>query len=574
MQPVSPDSQIEFEVFLPLKDEAALDLLLRAQQDQTSPLYRHWLTPAEFAARFGAAADSVERVKQALAARGLNVTATHPQGMHVVGRADAVSSTFSTPLVRVLDGAGRYRIKGSRALTLPAELANEGATVAAFSPVPARHVDSRVVPDVGVAGGDNRISATGSYWFTDLKQAYDFPTYQALTGRGTTIAIVMSSDYLDSDMEMYFGHEKLAPPHIERVPVLGGAPFSTNNGASYEVSLDIQQSGGMAPNATIRLYNIPDLSDNSVLTAYNQIVQENIADIVSSSFSGPEAGYLPSYNGGTDYTPILTQTYESIFKQGNAQGITFVSSSGDSGGLPIPSVDYFNSPPSPYARFVPGVEHPASSPSVTGVGGTNLVTAYIPGSLDSSYVGENAYGDPEIPYDPYGQGVTVSGGYWGSGGGVSQIFSRPRFQTLVPTHSHMRTVPDISLQEGGCPEGLAQLPCGTPRSSVVAAVGGQYVALIGTSASAPEFAGLLGVLEESFGGRVGNVNYLLYAEGAAQARDPFLQFFRDRQAGFNGYEYTQPVYNQVLGLGTPRAKNIMLRPELPSAGVPQTPSNP
>ncbi len=569
----SPDQQVEFEVFMPLRNEAELDQLLAKQHDQASPLYRHWLTPSEFNDRFGASAEAVERVRSSLESRHLHVTRLHAQGMHVIGSVASINAAFGSNLMEVSRADGHSRIQARRALQLPAELANENAVVAAFSKIRERHLNLKTVGSIK-DGPNNRYSETGAYWFTDIKQAYDFPSYQALSGKGVTVAIVMASDYLDSDMTLYFGHEKLSPPKIERIPVLGGAPFDPNSGASAEVSLDIQQSGGMAPNARIKLYNIPDLSDNSVLTAYNEIVQTNSADIVSSSFSGPEAGYLASYNDGTDYTSILTQTYEAIFKQGNAQGITFVASSGDSGGLDIPGTAYFNSPPSPAARFEPGVEHPASSPHVTGVGGANLITTSTPGSLASTYLSENAYGDPEVPYDPYGQGVNVAGGYWGSGGGQSQVFARPGYQFLVPTGSTMRTVPDVSLQEGGCPLGLSQLPCGAQRSAVVLAFGGQLSGAIGTSVSAPEFAGLLALAEESLGGRLGNVNNLLYVEAALQEVDPRLKFFHTNQAGFNGYEYTKPVYNQVLGVGTPYAKRMILRADLPSAGDPQTPSNP
>lgn len=571
--PASPELVVEFEVFLPLEHEAELDQLLAAQQDRTSSQYHQWLTPAEFRRRFGAPTQTVQRVREALEARGLTVTDEHAQGLHVTARADGIKQAFGADLVFAQTALGRAHLQASRPLVLPAELAEAHARVAAFAAVVPRHTTLRNLGAISAPA--NRYGSTGPYWFTDIKQAYDFPSYQALTGRGRTIAIVMASDYLDSDMQSYFGHEGLAPPCIVRVPVLGGAPFSATSDASAEVSLDIQQSGGMAPGATIRLYNIPDLTDNSLLTAYNQIVQTNAADIVSSSLAGPEAVYLPSYNGGVDYTSVLSQSYESIFRQGNAQGITFVASSGDQGGLDVPSPDYFAEPPSTHAHFVPGVDHPASSPSVTAVGGTNLVTTASTTSLESRYVTENAFGDPDVPYDPYGLGVNVSGGYWGSGGGQSQVFARPAYQALVPTHAFTRAVPDVALHEGGCPAGIAQLPCGTPRSSVVAAVGGSFYALIGTSVSAPEFAGLLALAEEGLGGvRLGNVNFLLYEEAAAQAANPSLAYFHDEQPGFNGHEFTGPVYNQVLGVGTPYGVRVILQPHLPPAGTPQTPSNP
>jgi hypothetical protein len=75
--------------------------------------------------------------------------------------------------------------------------------------------------------------------------------------------------------------------------------------------------------------------------------------------------------------------------------------------------------------------------------------------LQSTYVSDNAFGDPLIPYDPFGVGNTASGGYWGSGRSVSVVFQKPAYQFLVNTGAAMRSIPDISMQMGGCPLGIA-----------------------------------------------------------------------------------------------------------------------
>ena len=90
-------------------------------------------------------------------------------------------------------------------------------------------------------------------------------------------------------MDLYFGHEKLATPTIQEVKVHGGAPFDPNG--SFETALDIQQSGGMAPKATIVLYNLPDLFDSNILDGLTNIIESNRVDVVNMSFSGPELGY-------------------------------------------------------------------------------------------------------------------------------------------------------------------------------------------------------------------------------------------------------------------------------------------
>ncbi len=585
---------VHFDVYLPLQNGAALDQLLLDLHNPQSPKYQQWLTPEQFLAKFGASQSDMAKVSAALTARGFQVLSTDSHGLHVAGTAAVVNAQFHTQLQGRTGVNGSARLAAAGPLALPAELQAAGARVVAFSGMPQHITHARSIGQVP----ENRYGPDGFYWADDLKQAYDFPSYQVLTGRGRTIAIVMASDFLDADMAAYFGHEKLAVPKFERIPVCVtfsnpptppvtecGAPWNVNSGASFEVTLDLQQSGGMAPKAHIQLYNIPDLSDQSILTAYQQIIDANQADIVSSSFGEAESFYLASYNGGEDFTYILQQ-YDDLFRQGNAQGITFVASSGDSGGLALPSVNYFYPDGNP-VTFLPGAETPAVSPHVTAVGGTNLVTASTTGSLNSAYVKENANGDPEVPYDPYGVGQNVSGGYWGSGGGVSVVFQKPFYQFLANTGASMRAVPDISLQMGGCPAGISQLPCpldGTDRSaSILAFAFGTanqgYYGVIGTSISAPGFAGTLALWEEFLGGRrLGNVNYLLYgigAQGEGWGDSRFGGPFHRHITGFNGYEYSGGGgYNQVLGLGTPDVRRLMQAPWLPAAGNPQTPSNP
>lgn len=563
--------QMEFAVVLPLQNTAELDQLLAQQRDPQSPNYHRWLTPQDFKTRFGANPDSLARVIQHLQSNGLTVVSEHAQGIRVRGDAAAIQTALGLS-AQPQTSRGMKRMLSARNQSLRAELRNEGAIVAAFAPIPNRRVHSVITGPVPA----NRYGTDGAYWFTDIKQAYDFPAYPSVTGAGATVAILMASDVLDSDTAAVFNHEKwtentgLPVPSLVRVPVLGGAAFDPQSGASMEASLDVQQVMGMAPGATTMLYNVPDLSNNSLLTAYQQIVTDNKADIVSSSFGGPEDLYTAAYNQGTDYTSIL-QAYEQIFKQGNAQGITFVASSGDSGGLSVPEVGYFYGATS--AKYVAGVEHPASSPSVTSVGGTNLQTVTGQG-LNSSYVSENAYGDPLVPSDPYGTGINVTGGYWGSGGGVSKVFAQPAYQKLVNTGStSMRTVPDVSLMEGGCP-GTAVQPCGANRSAVVISFNGTLQGAIGTSVSAPQFAGALALAVQNFGGRLGNINTMLYQKALVQSHHIGAPVFHTGVQGFNGYEYTAPVYNQVIGLGSPYVRQLIGAPKAGPAGNPKTKTNP
>jgi len=263
-----------------------------------------------------------------------------------------------------------------------------------------------------------------------------------------------------------------------------------------------------------------------------------------------------------------------VFAQGNAQGITFVASSGDSGALPLPPLACFlPKATSACGSMQPDVETPASSPHVTGVGGTNLVTSFSPSApLSSIYVRENADDDPLVGDIFYGTPAT--GAVWGSGGGDSFFYKKPAYQTLAATGSKFRTVPDVSLHMGGCPGGSVQ-PCGPDRSFDYAVWNNRYIGLVGTSASAPDFAGLVALRIERDQSRQGNVNYLLYLQSAEQRLGIETKVFRKNVPGYNGLFSTKPGYDRVLGIGTIRGLNFLDAPAgtLP-AEVPQTPSNP
>ena len=344
---------------------------------------------------------------------------------------------------------------------------------------------------------------------------------------------------------------------------------------------------GTAPGAKETLYDIPDLSDDSVTAAYTAIVEDNVVDVASSSFGQCELDYTADYNGGTDFTSILKVNHR-IFQQGNAQGITFVASSGDSGGLDCLSKSFVDNPVAG-TNFVAGVNSPANDPNVTAVGGTNLQTVGVPTPDDATYSSENADFDPLEDavfgvQNPDGtiSAVPVGRNVFGSGGGISTIWPKPLYQFLVSTASNShRTLPDVSLMMGGCPNGNTNNCQTLPRSAVIIFVGGQIATVIGTSASAPEFAGVLAI-SVGVNGRLGNVNPLIYSLSLAQTlaggtRAPqALQIFHRNISGDNGVFTVKPgqAYSEVLGNGTLDVKNFLLLPFVAPAGTPSTPSNP
>ncbi|WP_158785659.1 protease pro-enzyme activation domain-containing protein [Granulicella sp. L46] len=570
---VTASESVTFELYIPLAHKAALEQLLADQQTTGSAQYHQWLTPAQIQTRFGPSAETVAAVTQEMSRYGLTVTQISPQLLQVSGSGALVTEALGAPLVHGVTAKGRSVVFAARPVSLPSVASSAGAMLTGLSGTVRQHTHAKKA-----ASTANRYSPAGSYWFDDLKQAYTFPSYKSYSGKGSKIGILIPSAINASDMAAYFGHEGLAVPKITVETVLGGEPFDPNSDSSFEAELDVQQSGGMAPDAKITVYDIPDLSDDSIIAGLDKIVSDNKVDVVSISFGGPELAYTAAYNSGEDFTYLL-RAEDEIMAKGNAMGITFVASSGDLGALSIPSAACFSeNAPTPCGTFQASVEFPASSPHVTGVGGTNLKTVFDannPNDLNSAYVSEEAYAD-SISGD-YQYGTTATGAYFGSGGGDSVVFAKPFYQLFVPTGRGTRTVPDVALHMGGCPgvpPGFTET-CSADDSSDVEAFAGGFYGVIGTSAAAPAFAGLTALNIEKSGGRVGNENAYIYTLSALQSVRLIKNVYHWGIPGFNGlYSSGNEGYNRVLGNGTLYGKDFLLAPEVPSAGIPQTPSNP
>jgi subtilase family serine protease len=627
----SKSAVTHFTVFLPLTNTAGLEKLLQDQTNEASSKYHKWLTPAQFKQQFGPSRANVAKAKTLLEAAGLTVVDEKTQSLDVEGPVSAVEALFSTTLqnVKARNGKSRLAAIDHGRLNLPAELAAMGAIVPAFSPREGAHVHSHVkkltaaeqaaLKAGGSANPAERLGAAASFFYAvDMNEAYQEPSFQTeatplfsrhpaqIAGVGSTIGIVISSVVLQSDVNKtfnstvsisatdvdinnYTANSNLPIPVVTTRAVDGGSgAFNGNSDDAFEASLDTQMSLGTAPGAKEILYDMPDLSDQSIIDAYAAVDEDNKVDVVSSSFGECELDYFAAANGGVDMTPTLL-TFHRLFQQGNAQGITFLASSGDNG-APLCNTFAFDNKPQNGTSFVLGVSTPANDPNVTGVGGTNLQVSPTPTPNDSTYLSENANFDPRLPaeFDVGKQAFFVDNNTWGSGGGFSQFFSKPLYQFLVSTGSNTkRSVPDVSLMMGGCPgdADLDKQDCtspSVPRSAAIVWVAGIPELLIGTSSSSPQMAGVLALAVELNGGRLGNVNPLIYSLSAIQtllggtkAPKAFQYFHRNVSGNNNGYTVKPgQAYSEVLGNGTLDVKNFLGLPNVTPAGAPSTPSNP
>ena len=231
-----------------------------------------------------------------------------------------------------------------------------------------------------------------------------------------------------NDIAAMFDHEKFtavtgkaAPTVDHRADRRRRRRFDPDG--SFEASLDVQQVLGGAPGAHVTLVDIPDLSDFNIIGGLlsTSSSTEHSDDIVNSSFGGCEAAVHCPRTTAAPTTLDLLHT-KRIFPQGNAEGITFVASSGDEAGLACPTSATSTGSTARHAS------RPASAtgrqPARHRGRRRQPVTTSAP-TRWSTYAGENGLGRSGNPPRSLRLGSTVTGGYWGAGGGVSRCSPSP-----------------------------------------------------------------------------------------------------------------------------------------------------
>jgi subtilase family serine protease len=299
-----------------------------------------------------------------------------------------------------------------------------------------------------------------------------------------------------------------------------------------------------------------------MMAAEKYVVEHHLADVISQSFGSAEEAF-----GSTRSLENL----RDAFKAAQANDVTVLASSGDTG-----PVNDRKSPVGHGGSTIPGqtVGWPASDPLVTAVGGTALctdptnTTTRVADNVDPPAACQ-AVQAPEIVWDEPNRGIAT-------GGGFSHVFARPDYQDTLPAGStpipaSQRGVPDIAANASPRtgvliyvtlpPNDTSGLQCPTGPCST-----GWYV-IGGTSASTPEWAGMVSIADQIAGHRLGFINPALYALASSSGYYPGGFFditigdnhVSDDVAGFPATTGWDPS----TGLGTPDAATLL--PDLAAA---------
>ena len=502
-----PANQVlDLDLVLPMRDPDGLNNFLADLYDPTSAVYRHFLTPTEFTARFGPTQSDYDAVLLYARMNGLAVVGGSRDGMDVQirGPVSAVETAFHVhmrnfrhptenrtffapdgePAVDL--GFSLWHISGLDNYSIPQPMLVKKADYAQAH---------GISPDAVVSHATTGSGPSASFLGSDMRAAYYGGG--SLTGAGQNLGLLEYYGTNLTDLATYYqnAHQATNVP-ITLLSVDGTSTACLHTGAGgncddTEQNLDITQALGMAPGlASLTVYvGSSDTAIISAMTTHNP---------------------LPTTIGCSwGWTPVDPSILDPYFKKMAAQGQNFFAASGDS---------------STWSRR--NEAWPADDAYVVSVGGTDLVTAGAAGAWAS----ETAWVD--------------------SGGGISpDNISIPSWQKLsgVINSSNrgsttLRNGPDVSANAN-----FTFYTCSNQTTCLANAYGG-------TSFAAPMWAGYIALINEQLASTgqspIGFINPTIYAQNVTPAYAPD---FHDITSGTSGSYAATTGFDLVTGWGSPNA---------------------
>ena len=498
------------------QQEQVFEKFLADQQNPASPEYHHWLTPEEMGERFGLSKQDIDTVSGWLQSQGLHVNWVSPSRMFIGfgGTAGDVGRAFHTELQY-------YKVNGVQRISVSSDPMIPEALVPAIKGIrglftiedkPLHHAASMRSdsPEMDAGGGTHFIAPA------DFATIYDLPTN--LTGAGEIIGIVGRARTNPADFNNFkslTGSTFTNPTEI--VPTAYGGvdpgPAATTcttspcsaPGDQSEATLDVLRSGSVAPGATLWLV-VASSASGGIDDDTQYLVNANpLPQVITISF-----GACESAAGAAN-----VNYWDTLFKQAAGEGISVFVASGDAGAS---GCDSYNAAP-PASPLANSPNYICSSSYATCLGGTEFADTSSPSTYWNSSNGTGL--SSALSYIPEGgwneplnsSSVTQAAS---SGGGVSTVIATPSWQTGtgVPSARSGRYTPDIAFSSAGHDGYFACLAAGG-GSCVVSNGSYGFEYFSGTSAAAPDMAGITALLDQKLGAGQGNLNPQLYPLAAS-----------------------------------------------------------
>ncbi len=358
--PTPTSTNLNLVVTLEPRDPTALAAAVHASSDPASPEYRHFLTPAQFASRYGATPATIDGVADVLRNDGLTVGRPSATGLSLPlsGTVGQVESALSTQLSTYRLAAGRSGYRANSPPELPANLASSVEGILGLDtlspPQPADQLALRGPPraqsrsENGTSSrstngspslapgqphpyGASCISdisgqeSAGGFDAVELAQEYSFDSLYGFGdyGAGSTIALVelYGANYLSPDItnfatcyDITLGNGQISARTWD------GAGIASQTGTD-ESELDIESALSLAPKADIEVYEAGQRGD-SIYTVLSQIVDDDTAKIVSVSWTNGCEAYVGQSEQESEATLLQASSLEgqSVFVASGDQG--------------------------------------------------------------------------------------------------------------------------------------------------------------------------------------------------------------------------------------------------------------
>ena len=495
---------LSLDLVLPLSDPAGLDSFLADIYNPGSPNFHHFLSVAEFTAKFGPTQADYDTVLAYAKANGLKVSGGSLDGMEVQvqGSVAAVEKAFHVKMQSYPRASGGtffapdrepstdmsvklWHVSGLDNYSIPHALYQKRSDYAAAH---------GVSPESLVSHATTGSGPSASFLGSDMRAAYYGGT--ALTGAGQNLGLF---EFLGTDLADLTNYYKTTG-QTNNVPITllstdGTSTSCTDNRAGRdcddtEQTLDMTQALGMAPGlASLVMYiGSTDTAIISAMTTHNP---------------------LPTTIGCSwGWTPADPTTLDPFFKRMAAQGQNFFTASGDA---------------STWSRR--NEAWPADDANVVSVGGTDLVTKGAGGAWSS----ETAWVD--------------------SGGGISpDKIAIPAYQKLsgVINSSNkgsttLRSGPDVAANAN-----FTFYTCANQTTCLANEFGG-------TSFAAPMWAGFIALVNQQLVSQgkstIGFLNPTIYSENVTSA---YSTGFHDITSGKSGSFSAETGFDLVTGWGSPK----------------------
>jgi subtilase family serine protease len=575
--PAAASARVNARVYLaPRGGLAAVEQAATAMATPGSASYHHFLTAAQYQARFGPTAASVQAVSSYLRSAGLHVTSVGAGNRYVTvtGTVRAAEKAFNAQIERYRHAGAEVQAPAS-SITVPSRLGATVLTVTGLDTSPSLTKPASRKPAPPPAGfrnarpcsryfgqtpatfeadgttplpqfnGHTLAYAPCGYTGPQFRSAYEGST--SLTGAGVTVAITdaYASPTIASDASTYASRHGDAPYRYGQLTQTAARRFTDAkacdpSGWYGEETLDVEAVHAMAPGAKIHYYGAASCNDADLLDTLAQVVDDNRAKLVSNSWGDVEA----------NETAAQVAAYESVFLQGATQGISFMFSSGDNG-------DELASSGTVQA------DYPTSDPYVTSVGGTSTAIGSA-GTISF----ETGWGTEKYSLSADGSSWTSVGYLYGAGGGTSTLFPAPAYQAGVTGNAH-RQDPDVAMDA----DPNTGMLIGETQTFSDGTYYDEY-RIGGTSLASPLFAGMTALSLQHSRTGVGLLNPAIYTHRSAfddvvgnppQAGDVRVDYANGENAS-GGLRYsvrtfdqdsslrTTPGYDLTTGIGSPNPR--------------------